>query len=112
MSWYKGGPVKVPGEVIYEVVTGEDGQEFGVAIADVIEAQPHHHDKTHETYVLIAGEIEVNIDGVSHKLTKPGESIEIPLGKVHFGKSLGDKPARIAAITTPPWSSEDHHLDI
>lgn len=111
MSWYKGEPVRIPGEVIYEVITEEDGQEFGVAIADVEEAQPHHHNKTSETYVLVSGEIEINIDGARHKLTRPGESIEIPLGKVHFGKSLGDGPARVAVITTPPWSSEDHILD-
>lgn len=108
-NWYKREPVNVPGEVIYEVVTSEDGQDFGLAIVDIIEAQPHHHTKTRETYVLISGEIEVMIDSKPHKLTKPGRSLEIPLNSVHFGRSLGTGAARVAVVTIPPWSADDHH---
>lgn len=114
MSWYKQKidlpDANNPLETIYEIVTAEDGEEFGYAVADVRRSVPHFHYYTDETYTLLSGMLRVHIDGVEYDLTKIGQSIAIPIHKPHWAESLTNVPARIGVHTMPAWTPEDHIL--
>lgn len=94
-------------EVIY-ILGVDPAWGASVAIADIRQSQPHKHLRTYETYVLLAGALEVFVDGVIYTLETPGDTVEIPLGFVHWARALGEAPGRIMVITTPPWTHEDH----
>ena len=108
--WYK-NRIELPGEIIYEVIAGEDNQGFGLAVADIKKSKPHYHLITVEAYTLISGHLIVYVDGCPFLLERPGAGIKIPLGVVHWTENLDPTTyARISVITVPPWTPEDHIL--
>ena len=110
--WYRNKVVMTDGkETIYEIIFAEDGLGVGLAIAEIHESRPHHHNETRETYLLISGELEVFIGDTMHLLAERGQSIEIPLRTRHWARSRGDGPARILVSTVPAWTPEDHILE-
>ncbi len=108
--WYK-NRVELPGEIVYEIVTGEDGQGFGLAVASIMSSKPHHHLVTTEVYTWISGRLIVHIDGHPFLLERPGAGVKIPLGTIHWAESLDQTTyARISVVTVPAWTPEDHIL--
>ncbi len=108
--WYK-KRVELAGETIYEIVSGEDNQGFGLAVADIIRSQPHFHRNTVESYTLLSGRLVVYKDGRPFLLEHPGATIKILLGSIHWAESLDQYvPARISVVTVPAWTAEDHIL--
>ena len=108
--WYK-NKVELPEEVIYEIVTKEDDQGFGLAVADVIRSKPHRHLITAESYVLLSGRLLVYIGNCPFSLERPGALIKIPLGATHWAETLNHGcPARISIVTIQAWTPEDHIL--
>ena len=83
--WYKNKVVASPGETIYEIVTAEDGQSFGIAVAEIRESKAHYHDYITEVYTVLEGEVEVTIDGKTQVMTN-GDTITIRPGPVHSAR--------------------------
>ena len=104
-------PVIVPGERIFELVTAADDQPYGIAVVEVQESQPHHHNRTRECYLLLRGRVEVFVNGDSTILERFGDRIVIPPGVPHWARAVGGggQPAVVAVISDPPWTPEDHH---
>ena len=50
-----------------------------------------------ETSYVIAGELEVSVDGQGTKIYKAGEGFQVPTGVPHGAKN-GDKPAVLAGV--------------
>ena len=50
-----------------------------------------------ETSYVIAGEVELTIEGVGTKIYKPGDGFQVPTGAPHGGKN-GDKASVIAGV--------------
>lgn len=108
--WYK-KKIELPEETIYEIVSGEDNQKFGLAVADIIRSRPHFHRNTAESYTLLSGCLVVYIDGRTFLLEQPNSVLKIPVGTVHWAESLDrNSPARISVATVPAWTPEDHIL--
>lgn len=113
----------LPGEVIYEIITEEDGLGFGIAIAEISESRAHFHRHAKEFYFLLEGSISVeimNIWGARDPVASAENSVVIlhaynrmlyiPPGHPHQAKKIGENPGKVLVFTTPAWSSKDHHL--
>lgn len=113
-EWFKNKieiPEDDPKEVIYEVVTRDDKDAgFGLAVADITESAPHYHSEMTEVYSLVSGRVVVKFGGEQRVLLSPGDTIVIPPDTVHSAKTLQAGPARVAILSLPPWSPEDHIL--
>ena len=107
--WYQ-SKIKLPGEVIYKIVTTEDALSFGITMILLTESRPHFHTHTQEKYVLISGSLIVHIDDECVMLTRPMDEVDIPINTTHWAESFTpETPAQILVITTPAWTKEDHH---
>ncbi|MBI2637719.1 MAG: cupin domain-containing protein [Candidatus Sungbacteria bacterium] len=103
--------IEVPGEVIFEVITAEDGEGFGQAIVDIHASKEHYHTRTVEFYTLISGRLAVYINGKATLLESPGDTAKIPIGAWHWAESRPESSsARVSVITIPAWSESDHIL--
>jgi mannose-6-phosphate isomerase-like protein (cupin superfamily) len=113
--WYKNRKELPPGaaapdEVVFEVIDGSDAVGCGVAFADIKRSQRHYHIKTFETYTLVSGELTVHLGDKLEVLRRPGDSVAIPVRTPHWAESTSEAPARVAVLTMPPWTAEDHLL--
>ena len=91
---------------IGEMALGSDAG-VGFALASIKRSAPHWHDATREYYAVISGTGTAHIDGQSVRLI-PLDWLEIPLKAVHSVSSRNG--IYLLAITSPPWSKDDHHL--
>jgi len=107
--WFK-RKVRVPGEMIYEIIGADENTDFGIAVVEIQESLPHYHADTQEVYVLLEGELEMHVGDEMVILKRPGQSVQIFNPTVHWAKSLNESPARVLVVTMPAWSSEDHFL--
>lgn len=107
-SLYK-NKVENPDEIVYELITTDDGLGYGLAIADIGNSELHLHHQTREVYVVLEGTLELVMDG-NVQVLKPGESITIPVETKHKARGLNGKAARIIALSSPAWAFEDHHV--
>ncbi|MCL5239554.1 MAG: cupin domain-containing protein [Candidatus Marsarchaeota archaeon] len=108
----EGTKVKMPAELVFELrdkigEIGKGGNEgIGIALARIVNAEPHWHEHTHEYYYVVSGRGVAHVDDDRISL-KAHDWLEIPLKAVHRVESrLG---IYVLAITSPPWSKEDHH---
>jgi quercetin dioxygenase-like cupin family protein len=105
-------PEEDPKEAIVELGV-LPGTKCGQAIAVIGESTgKHFHNKMIETYVLLDGELHVNVDGLVNILRVPGESICILPGRKHFASVSNGKPATVLVLTVPPWTKADHHIAV
>src|SRR4051794_23558093 len=86
------------------------GNTLGYAVADIVRAPKHFHLKTLETYTLISGVAAVHLGDATVILSRPGDTVNIPLGVHHWTEALGKPPARIGVHTVPAWTEEDYFL--
>ncbi len=76
-----------------------DNREAIQAIAEIapgVAAGRHTHFGPEFGYVM-EGSTTIMIDGESPKVLKAGDSYQIPAGKVHDAKAMGDQPAKVLA---------------
>lgn len=103
-------------EVIYEVVTGDDNAGFGFAVADIDHSQMHIHNKTTEVYILVSGDVYIQLGKIGEAgsnlvhLLRPGDTVTIPPNTHHYAISARKESARVAVLTIPAWSPDDHIL--
>lgn len=81
----------VPEDVVQEGVFGLAELESGMSIGR------HFHYGIEAGYVL-AGQLELSIDGEGIKVLEAGESYQIAAGKIHDAKNIGSSPARVNAV--------------
>jgi mannose-6-phosphate isomerase-like protein (cupin superfamily) len=104
---------RVNGEKIYEMMTENDGLLLGIAIVFAKESKLHHHDYTKEWYIVTSKEPKglVYLNGKMNPL-EHYDVIYIAPGIRHkLEANDPNDPLEIVAVTHPPWSSMDHHLD-
>jgi quercetin dioxygenase-like cupin family protein len=71
------------------------------------EAPPKHfHPSQDEHFEVLAGSIQVRLEGVDHRLGA-GAEIDVPRGAVHQIWNSGPEPARVLWRTTPAGRTED-----
>lgn len=65
----------------------------------------HHHARTEEIYVLLAGAGEMEIEGERRRV-RPGDAILIPAGARHQIRAGGSE-LRFLCCCAPPYADED-----
>ena len=61
---------------------------------------PHSHQNEDETFVVLEGEYELLVDGVSHKLTR-GEAMHAMRGSVHAFRNVGTTQGKMLVVVIP-----------
>ena len=69
-------------------------------------AEPHFHSGTEQVIYLLEGRIEVEMRGEKEKL-EPGDTVYFPPGEKHQVVVLGDQPAKLLVIYSPPIQAAD-----
>jgi mannose-6-phosphate isomerase-like protein (cupin superfamily) len=95
-------------ETVYELTTAATGLPFGIAIADIVQSEAHFHRTTTETYTVVQGMLELQLND-ERRLLQTGDVARIAPGVVHSARSLGDAVSRITVTTIPEFSMVDYH---
>ena len=66
---------------------------------------PHHHEKYHESFYIMEGEMDFIINGELIKIKK-GESVDIPPKTLHTFKNSGEKTCKWVNIHSPKGFAE------
>ncbi|WP_162912992.1 cupin domain-containing protein [Rhodospirillaceae bacterium SYSU D60014] len=74
----------------------------GVSLAEMIlkpgaESPSHRHPNCTEAIHLVAGLVEQAIDEQIYYL-RPGETVLVPVGAVHWSRNVGDEEARMTIV--------------
>ena len=69
-------------------------------------AEPHFHSGTEQVIYLLEGRIEVEMRGEQEQLG-PGDTVLFPPGEKHQVIVLGDRPAKLLVIYSPPLQSAE-----
>ena len=72
--------------------------------------QRHYHKKSEEFYYLLEGEAQMEIDGVTKKMSS-GDAVLIPAGAWHQITANEDGPIRLLCCCAPPYSHEDTYFE-
>ncbi len=72
--------------------------------------QRHYHKKSEEFYYLLEGEAEMEIDGVTKKMSS-GDAVLIPAGAWHQITANEGGPIRLLCCCAPPYSHEDTYFE-
>ncbi|HKJ48534.1 MAG TPA: cupin domain-containing protein [Christiangramia sp.] len=78
---------------------------IGESLPDVPGPPPHHHEKYHESFYIMEGEMDFVINGEPKKIKK-GESVDIPPGTLHTFKNSGTSNCKWVNIHSPKGFSE------
>lgn len=62
---------------------------------------PHAHLDEEETFILLDGTMTFTVDGTIHD-ARPGTVVLVPRGVVHSYRNVGDGPARMLFLYSPP----------
>lgn len=95
-----------PGEIICETEPTEEHPDWNACIAVIDFTRLHYHKKLTETYEILEGELDINMNGTITHL-KHGEKIVIRPGTRH---SATGNETWIRCSATPGWTPEDHIL--
>ena len=101
------------GEIIYELVgkAVKSTQEANHSVARIIispgkSSEPHYHKNSQETYIILEGEGQMEVDGIEFVL-RPGQACLIETGEIHQISNRGERDLVFLAVCVPPWVPED-----
>lgn len=94
----------------YEIVPPGivEGNKWSIALIEINEAPKHFHLKGTETFVVVNGILEAEIEGVEYRFV-PGNVVKIPPTKNHHFKSALNHPARVICINSPAFDPTDFY---
>ncbi|OGM32763.1 hypothetical protein A3D00_02125 [Candidatus Woesebacteria bacterium RIFCSPHIGHO2_02_FULL_38_9] len=95
-----------PTEIICEVEPGNLTPDRSVIIAVLEGSVSHIHGESKETYEVLKGILEINIEGKTHVLQER-QKIEIKSGELHNAKG---RETWVKVTSTPAWIPENHKL--
>ena len=95
-----------------------DAREGGAVEQSLAEAtvaagastQRHHHGRTEELYVILAGSGQMEVEGEEREVG-PGDAILIPAGARHQIRAEPAGELRFLCCCAPPYSDEDTFLE-
>lgn len=95
---------------VYEMVPGHQTQDrWSAALLDIFDSPKHFHRVEKEYFFVVRGELHIEVDGVSQKLTA-GEYISIKPGQVHKLTSAAQGAVRVLCLSFPAFSPQDMFL--
>jgi quercetin dioxygenase-like cupin family protein len=72
---------------------------------------PHFHPRQEEQWHVLAGTLEVQVDG-NWRTLQEGESASIPAGHVHTLRNGGNEKARVLDVHIPALDFQDYMQDL
>ncbi len=100
----RGKEVTLAGQPMAFLVTGEDSKRtcmFDWTMPAGFSTGLHVHRVQEETFYVLEGECEWQVDGQLVSAT-PGTYLFLPPGVPHNIRNVGDKPARVLMTVSPP----------
>lgn len=102
------------GETVYETLGHAAGGATSHSLAQIVLApgaasRAHYHPIAEETYHILSGAGEIEIDGV-RTAVRPGDSIYIAPGEVHQIANTGADELVFLAICVPAWTPDNSVL--
>ena len=99
------------GEVIYELIGKGSGRQPNHSLAQIVipsgkSSEPHYHKVSQETYFILEGEGQMDVDGEKFTL-KPGQACHIEPEEIHQIKNQGEDDLVFLAVCVPSWVPED-----
>jgi len=101
------------GEIIYELVGNaqNDGHQLNHSLARIIippgkSSSAHYHKISEETYYILQGEGQMQVNEKDFKL-HPGNACYLAPGDIHRIANEGDVDLEFLAVCTPAWVPED-----
>ena len=89
------------------VLTRDDPVPAGVHFVRIDgDAKVHYHLRTSETYIVLSGSGEMELDGERHPV-REGDVVFIPPGTRHAAHGQ----LEIINVVCPPFDPDDEHLD-
>lgn len=103
------------GEVVYELMGNAAGGTAAHSLAQVVippgkASRKHYHPVAEESYYILAGQGELDLDG-EHITLNPGDAVAILPGAVHQIRTLGDADLVLLAVCVPAWTPENSVYD-
>ena len=103
-------PQSLGNYTVYNLVTGgETNNKWSAALLEITDSPRHFHTIETELFIVISGELAIEIDGVQIKI-KPGESVRITPGTIHHLQSAQQGPVRVLCLNFPAFDPADMHL--
>lgn len=106
---------KITGETVHVVKYGaETNGEFSAGDVTCLPGGGpplHYHTSYRERFTAVEGDLIVKLDGDSLTL-KPGESAEVPIGKIHTFTTPKDQQVRFKAEIMPAHAGFERFLHI
>jgi mannose-6-phosphate isomerase-like protein (cupin superfamily) len=99
--------LEYPTHVVYEMCA-DPNHKWSLAIIDVNDVVPHFHEKGTEHFIVLSGQLKIEIQGVTHILA-PGQSAHIAPGQGHHLKSTTAQSARLLCVNFPAFEPSDFH---
>ena len=72
-------------------------------------ALPHAHPDVDQVCYLLEGRAVAEVDGVRHEMA-PGDCCYFPAGKRHIFEVIGDVPAKLLVIYSPPYEENPERV--
>jgi len=99
------------GEIIFELIGKAAGDGSNHSLAWIVippgkSSAPHYHKVSQETYYILAGEGQMQVDEASFVL-KPGQACFIEPQEVHQISNRKNEDLIFLAICVPSWVPED-----
>lgn len=91
------------------LLCADDASKWSVAILDLMEAPSHFHKIGIEHFIVLGGELHIDLDGISYTL-KAGQSVHISQGAKHHLKSATSTPVRLLCVNFPAFDPQDFYL--
>lgn len=100
--------IDLPSHTVYEI--GQDSDhKWSLAIIEVKDVVPHFHEKGTEHFIVLSGQLKIELQGVTHRLTA-GQSAHIAPGHIHHLKSANTQAVRLLCMNFPAFDPRDLHL--
>lgn len=99
------------GEIIAEMIGKAVGDDANHSLARIVipngkSSNLHYHKVTEETYFILKGEAEMQVNGKKFKLI-PGQACYLEPGDIHQVHNEGEADLVFLAFCAPAWVPDD-----
>lgn len=93
----------------YSLVSPQNtNQKWSLALLEINNSPKHYHLKGTERFIVLNGELNIEVNGVNHHL-KAGHSVRVSPKTIHHLRSATEKPVRLLCINHPSFDPNDHY---
>ncbi len=99
--------LEYPTHVVYEMCADPD-HKWSLAIIDVKDVVPHFHKNETEHFIVLSGQLHIQLQNVTHTLGA-GQSVHIAPGQIHHLRSANTQTVRLLCVNFPAFDPCDFY---